>query len=195
MYDVCTNVKRAFNNFLNKLRPVFILLLVPAWHSKEKKTVDNDSFISNEINVRTPLMKAFSHRVYHDENRADSNFAASSSSVSHYDPITVGGGRSFLNQAFDSDTSKVIRFHRRPSNHRVVTSIKISDSVAPSLRRGTSISPNFCRRIFRSSGQIGPLVRARARERQFRKCSLWRIGRRKVERYRQTKRDEVPGAN
>jgi len=64
-------------------------------------------------------------------------------------------------------TSQVIRSHRRQSNHRVVTSIKISASVTLSPCHGTSISTNFWLRIFQSSGQIRP-----ERVRQFRKCSL-----------------------
>lgn len=64
-------------------------------------------------------------------------------------------------------TSQAIRSRRRQSNHRVVTSIKISASVTLSPCHGTSISTNFWLRIFQSSGQIRSGC-----VRQFRKCSL-----------------------
>lgn len=86
---------------------------------------------------------------------------------------------SLLNQTFDSVTSQAVKSHRQRGNHRVVTSIKISDDAVPSLRRGTSISRNS----EETSKFEANKAKARARE------TISRVfagsGRRKVERCRQ----------
>lgn len=97
---------------------------------------------------------------------------------------------SLLNQTLAGDISQAIKSHRRRGNHRVVTSIKISDNAALSLRRRTSIST--------TSGSGVPKFganKARARARETISRMFAGIGRSKVERYRQAERDEKSRAN